>query len=468
MKKQAKNTPTQTVYNGAEKDTFSRVLLIAAIVLYSAALVLLANLALADVAKVGALIKVNSQLDGDAFHNLNAEVKTVSGNILAVNIPQANVNSLNSVNGLCASAMDVVSTTKLSLQTNAIQNKYAGSGVVVGVLDNNGALSAEAVAQLQKVERVANIGFISYLTDDASSNVIMTNLASGESNLIQSLLYMQQYAQTVEKPLVVELRIGEAELSNPLFVQVCQKFADKGVQFLGSAITSAPLMSKAPVQLSFSMYNAKTGALTDQSDFWAIEEVKQQQIMLLGSDQNTCNIFFQNEAGFDKVYLSNSSNDIVMVTAISADGSVNYYHVTNKETALIPRELANGTPMLEDGLGGVYPYYSKGIVFNGAVASKQFVAIGQTEKVVELQDNQMALTVGSPSGKTLSMSVENLSENVNIQITDESGATVYRNQPDQTTQSIKTRIDLSDGVGGLYFLDLTSPTFHQTFALQID
>ena len=330
MKKQETITPNQSAYNHSQKDTVSRVILIAAIVLYSASLVLLANLALADVAKVGALVKVNNQLDGDAFHSLSAEVKSVSGNILAVNVPQHTVSNLNKVKGLCASAVDYTSTTPQALQAEATKNKYAGSNVVVGVLNNNGVLSAQGFAQLQKVERAANIGFISYLTSNKNSTVIMRNLASGESNLIQALLYMEQYAQTVEKPLVVELNIGNTELNNPLFVQVCQKFADKGVQFIGTNITAATVNSKAPLQLSFAMYNAKTGQLTDQSDFWAIQEVKEQQIMLLGSDKNTCNVHFQTEAGFDKVYLSNSSTDIVMVTAIAADGSVNYYHVSNK------------------------------------------------------------------------------------------------------------------------------------------
>jgi hypothetical protein len=63
------------------------------------------------------------------------------------------------------------------------------------------------------------------------------------------------------------------------------------------------------------------------------------------------------------------------------------------------------------------------------------------------------------------MSLENVSSNLCIEIKDETGAMVYRNQPDEDIQSIRTRIDLSGGMEGLYFLDLTSPEFHQTFAL---
>jgi len=197
------------------------------------------------------------------------------------------------------------------------------------------------------------------------------NLKGGESNLVQALAYMQEYAKTVNKPLVIEMVVGGKEMENQLFVQVCQKVAESGVQFLGeSKAVYGSITSKGPVQLAFSMFNAKTGQITDQSDFWAISEVKEQQIMLLGSDNNTCDIFFHAESGFEKVFMSNSSNDIVVVMALTANGEVSYYHVLNKETALIPRELMNGLPVLEDGLAGIYPYYSKPAMSTEGAAKK--------------------------------------------------------------------------------------------------
>jgi hypothetical protein len=80
----------------------------------------------------------------------------------------------------------------------------------------------------------------------------------------------------------------------------------------------------------------------------------------------------------------------------------------------------------------------------------------------------MAMKVGSPSPRILAMSLDQVSAQLSIEIKDEAGETVYRNTPDADTQSIKTRIDLSASNGGLYFLDLTSPEFHQTFALLLD
>jgi len=469
MKKQEMSTGTEPSMINAGKDSTSRVLLVVAVILYSASLILLANLALAgEKGKIGALIKVNNQLDGDAFEALNAKVKSFAGNVLAIDIPETSLASIGTVKGICASNLDHSRSNELGFDASATKAKYAGAGVVIGILDNNGVLSASAHSNLQKMEVGSNVGFISYVSDDPNSTVIMRNIKGGESNLIQALLYMEEYAKTVEKPLVIELKVGAEEMSNALFVQVCQKFAETGVQFLGCDI-SRGISSEAPIQLAFSMFNSETGQITDQSDFWAIQEVKEQKIMLMGSDKQTCTVHFQTESGYDKIYLSSTSSDLVMVTTISADGSVNYYHVENKETALIPRKLINGTPILEDGLAGIYPYHSKGILYNGAVASKQFVTVKHTLEHVQLNSNNgMAMKIGSPSYRTLAMSLENVSSNLCIEIKDETGAMVYRNQPDEDIQSIRTRIDLSGGMEGLYFLDLRSPEFHQTFALMMN
>lgn len=455
----------------AGKDTFSRVLLIGAIILYSVSLVLLANLAIAGETNkmYGALIKVNAQLDGDAFADIDPRVKSIHGNVLSVDVLDVNYVNLHKINGVCASQLDLTtSTLPAGLNSEIAKTKYAGADVIVGILDNSGTLGAKDISSLQKVEYSSNVGFISYQSDNPNSTVIMRNIIGGESNLVHALAYMQEYANTVEKPLIIEMVLNGEELQNPLFIQVCQKIADAGVQFIGTDLGTGYVNGKAPVQMAFSMFNSKTGQITDASDFWAISEVKEQEIMLLGSDDQTCKVDFQTESGFEKVYMSNASDDIVMVTVLTSNGDVNYFHVTNKQTALIPRELMNGTPVLEDGLEGVYPYLSKMAMFNGAKAKNQIVALKNMNVVVELSGSDMALSVGSPAPQTLSMSLVNLSNGLNIQIRDENGEVVYRNQPDSETQSISTKIDLSDGAEGLYFLDLTSPQFHQTFALLMD
>jgi hypothetical protein len=94
---------------------------------------------------------------------------------------------------------------------------------VIGILDNSGILHANEISTLQKVEYRSNVGFISYQSDDPNSTVIMRNIIGGESNLVHALAYMQQYANTVEKPLIIEMALTGEELQNPLFIQVCQK-----------------------------------------------------------------------------------------------------------------------------------------------------------------------------------------------------------------------------------------------------
>ncbi|HAP70782.1 MAG TPA: hypothetical protein DCR04_13860, partial [Flavobacteriales bacterium] len=82
MKKQPKyNEQDESTMPFVGPDKLSRVLLIGAIVVYSLALVLLANLALAVESKEthGALIKINNRLDGDAFAGTRATVKSVHG-----------------------------------------------------------------------------------------------------------------------------------------------------------------------------------------------------------------------------------------------------------------------------------------------------------------------------------------------------------------------------------------------------
>ncbi|MBI1287023.1 MAG: hypothetical protein GC178_05530 [Flavobacteriales bacterium] len=472
MKKQTINSGQQPAKMGLGKDNFSRVLLIAAVILYSISLVLLANLAMAEGATEvsGALIKVNNRLDGNALDGLNLSVKSVHGNVLSIDISMADYVKLNDMKGVCSAQLDHNGGSAPATANDLIRVKYANASVVVGVLDNQGVMSEADRADLKKVEPNANVGFISYRSDDPSSTVIIRNLKGGESNLVQALAYMQEYAATVNKPLVIEIALSGAELQNPLFVQVCQRVAESGVQFLGAPdFATGYAQENAPMQLAFSMFNSETGQITDQSDFWAISEVKGQEVMMLGSDNQTCSIRFEKEAEMGKVYLSNASNDLVMVSVLTSDGDVNYYHVENKETALIPRELLNGTPVLEDGLAGIYPFHTKKALYNNAVAENQFVALSQNRREVQLGNNSgMALNVAAPAPRTLAMALSNMDRPVNIEIRDEDGNVVYKNQPDADTQSIQTKIDLSEGAEGLYFLDLTSPHYHQTFALLMD
>ena len=221
--------------------------------------------------------------------------------------------------------------------------------------------------------------------------------------------------------------------------------------------------------MALTMFNEATGQISDRSDFWSINEVRDQELLLLGSDQNTCMVRFQADAGFDKVFLSNSSSDLVMVTTLGSDGEVNYYHIKNKEIALIPRELMNGTPVLEDGLAGVSPFHSKKVIFNGAASDNQFVDLNATEKIFRhVDESGMAISLSSTVSGSLVMALVNLEDSVHIQIKDANGTVVYMNRPDAGVQRIQTKIDLSQGMEGVYFLDLCSASINQHFAFRMN
>lgn len=451
-------------------DKTSKYLLIVAVAVFSLSLVLLVNLAFANESNpFGALIKVNGQLDGAAFGQMNADVKTVNGNVLAIDIAKRNYPQLSSIKGVCAAHLDHVNTDSYStVDMDASKAKFGSANVVVGILDNSGIFDLNGMAQLQKVEVEANVGFISYVSYDPNSTVIMRNLKGGESNMVQALSYMQEYAKTVGKPLIIEMVLDGNEMKNPLFVQVCQKMADGGVQFLGAGVDMGMVAENKGIQLAFTMYDKKTGQITDQSSYWAISEIMGQQIMLMGSDNANCSINFNVESGFEKVYLSNESDDVVMVTAISQDGLVHYYHVVNKQTALIPRSLFNGLPILEDGMAGILPYLSKRALFNGVSNTNRMVAMKADTQNLELTSTSMDLSVSEQDPGFLGIKLNNVVSNITIEITDKNGEVIYMNNPDHDIQSLQAKIDLSDGAEGLYFLNLTSPQFQQTFALLMD
>ncbi len=471
MKKQERKDGQDSMM-GAQKYSVSRALQTGAIILYTIASVMIVDLVRADETKGqrGALIKVNSRLDGAAFAQLNPSVKSVNGNILAIDMNAADFAQLASIKGVCASHMDRQNLSVSQIDHGSTIKKYAGAQVIVGILDNTGSMTVSGMEQMKKIESEANVGFISYLSDDPSSTVIIRNLRGGESNLVRALAYMQEYAKTVNRPLVIELLINGQEMNNPLFVQVCQKMAETGIQFIGApSINSVIAAPKAPIQMALTMFNEATGQISDRSDFWSINEVRDQELLLLGSDQNTCMVRFQADAGFDKVFLSNSSSDLVMVTTLGSDGEVNYYHIKNKEIALIPRELMNGTPMLEDGLTGVYPFHSKKAIFNGAASDNQFVDLNAKEKIFRhVDESGMAISLSSTVSGSLVMALVNLEDSVHIQIKDANGTVVYMNRPDAGVQRIQTKIDLSQGMEGIYFLDLSSASINQHFAFRMN
>jgi len=459
MKKQEQH-PSQNQLLNPRSDSFSRVLLIGAVVVYSITLILLANLALAD-GSTGALIKVNHRLNGDAFAKLNIEVHSVHGNILAVNGSRAMVDASASVAGVCQLRVDNASAATSASMAN-IGDKYAGAHVVVGVLSGADASQIDHGA-FAKIERNRNIGFISFLDHDPNSTVVIRNLKGGESEQLTALAYFIEYAQTVGAPLVIEMMDNELALSNPLFVQACQQHAEAGVQFLGGANIGSIKLAHSAQQLSFAMYNRQSGQVSDASDFWALSDLEGIETQLLGSDGNTGSFRVQN----GQMFLNNSSSDLVLVKLIDAEGNLHYFHIGSKHTHFAPVTLLNGLPALV-GQQQFYPFHSKGAIFNSVPVQNQFLAMNAQTEIVGGKADPMKLKVENGTNGRLQMSLSELQSGLNIEIRDMTGCVIYRNQPKEDVRSLTASIDLSAGVSGPYFLDLTSQQFHRSFALLMD
>ncbi|MBL4585650.1 MAG: hypothetical protein JKX84_01130 [Flavobacteriales bacterium] len=421
-----------------------------------------------ETAFVGALIKVNHRLDDNAFNQMNANVHSVSGNVLAISIIKENFNQLLNVKGICAAQLDHLNSCHSTVDMSIGATKYGNANIVVGILDNSGFLDLDDMALLQKVEPKSNIGFISYASNRENATVIMRNLKGGESNLVIALSYMEEYAQTVERPLVIEMMLTGEEMLNPLFVQVCQRMADSGVQFLGGGINLGTKKCNKSVQLAFTMYNPKTGQITDQSSYWGITEIIGQEIMLMGSNKKNCSILFTKESETPKISLSNSSEDVVMITAITSDGLVHYYHIKSKTTVLLPRCLFNGMPIFRDNGVDIYPYLSRRGLCNGAKNINRMVAIKTDIQNLNLVSSDMDLSVSAQEAGFLGIKIDKVDTDLVIRVLDINGEVIYRNSPTQNVKSIHAKVDLTDSADGLYFLSLTSPSFNQTFSLVIE
>jgi hypothetical protein len=459
MKKQQQNQG-QNPFLKSQSETASRVLLIGAILVYSITLLLLANLALAT-NSTGALIKVNHRLNGDAFSATGIAVRSVHGNILAVNGTPMTIAGLATIQGVCSVRSDN-KTTHSEGSVHHIAQKYAGAQVVVGILSGADAATVSHSA-FAKIERAQNIGFISFVGQQPGSTVIIRNLAGGESEQLTALAYFIEYARTVGAPLVIEMMDNDAALSNPLFVQACQQHAESGVQFLGSNSSGAIRLSQSAQQLSFAMYNSQTGQVSDASDFWSLSELEGIETQLLGSDGNIGSFKVHNA----QMEVINGSSDIVLVKLIDAEGNLHYFHIGSDQTSFSPVTLINGLPALV-GEQRFYPYHSKGAIFNASPVQDRFLALNVQTEIADGRSQPMRLKVENGSNGRLQMSLSEVQSGLNIEIRDMTGCVIYRNRPKEDVKSLQASIDLSAAAGGPYFLDLYSQQFHRSFALLMD
>jgi len=418
-----------------------------------------------ETARKGGLIKVTSELKGEQFGSLGLTVKAIVGNLLSVELPSGQASDLANVGGVLSVAFDLSRPTTVQSDLAAIVRQYAGAGAIIGILDNETVLMASDLATLQKVDRKSNVGFISYVSDDPSSTVIMRNLGTGESDLVQALAYMREYARTVNRPLVVDMRLQSAAMVNPLFVQTCQNMASEGIHFMAqSSDTDMPLQLGAR-QFSIALFNPVNGILTDHVPYWAAEEMQGKDMMLAGSDGQSCTVRFGEGQMEGSIAVNNLSSDIVLLQMLDTDGTVHRYHVRQSEAMLTPRLLHNGVVMMDDGRGGVLPFQSKA----NALQGNKDRPVMQT---LMAEDGQMSFALGNGSGlqmradenRKLMVQLSGLQSGSGLELTDRNGKVVYRNTLHPQASSVETRIDLA-ATCDLYFLKVFTPSGTRSFAV---
>jgi hypothetical protein len=418
-----------------------------------------------DSSRKGGIIKVTGELEGEQFGSLGLTVKAMMGNMLSVELPASQAGNLTQVSGVLSVAFDMSRPTSAKSDLAAIVRQYAGAGAIIGILDNETALSSSDLAALQKVDRKSNVGFISYVSDDPSSTVIMRNLGTGESDLVQALAYMREYARTVNRPLVVDMRLQSAAMANPLFVQTCQSLASAGIHFMAHGRDTGMQLQLDARQFSIALFDPVNGILTDRMPFWAADEVPGKDMMLAGADGQACNFRFGSGSSAGSIAINNLSSDIVLLQILDTDGTVHSYHLRQNTAVLTPKLLHNGVVMMDDGHGGVLPFQSKA----NALQGNKDRPVMQT---LLSQDGEMSFALGGGSGlqmradqgRKLMLQLSGLQSGSGLELTDRNGKVVYRNALHPQASSVETRIDLAESCD-LYFLKVFMPTGVRNFAV---
>jgi len=417
----------------------------------------------------GGLVKVSSDLHGERFAQIGLTVKAMVGNMLAVELPSSAMDQLGQIKGIRSVMFDLSGPAAGSSDLRAIVQQYSGAGAVIGILDNQTRVSPSDRRSLQKLDAENGVGFISYLSDDPSSTVIIRNLGNGESDLVQALAFMQQYARTVNRPLVVDMRLQSSAMANPLFLQTCQNLAADGIHFMTNGSSHAMNVSLDARQFSVALFNPFSGQLTDHMPFWAGHEAAGQEMMLAGSDGEPCSFRFSGNKDLESIHVENRSEDIVLLQMIDLDGTVHSYHVRQSNALLSPRVLVSGLVIMDDGKDGVIPFQSKSPAATGGkeVASLPTLSDGH-HHVVNLMDGKGNLTLQKESGRKLLLQLSGLQSGTGFELTDQLGNVVYRNALHPQANSVETRIDLSTETCGLYFLRVYSPAGSRTFAVMMN
>lgn len=401
--------------------------------------------------RTGAIIKVRPDMDGSALSGKDIGLKTVIGNLLAVDVPSTVAGSFAEVHGVVRFIADGQSSVGARPDVTSIIERYAGADAIIGIIDNTVSAGPLGLDTFQKIEQFGNIGFISYRSDDPSSTVIMHNLRGGESDLMQSLSYMKTYADAVGRRLVIHMSLDGHASSNTLFMQACHHIAEQGnVSMLGSGASSGIPFGSS--QIAFAMFHSESGRLTDRTPFWEASEAEGMSVQLLGSDGLTCEVDFKGDRTQD---LRNSSVDIVMAMVLDSEGRMHYYHLKGDNMDLRIVNTPMGIPVLSSSKGDLLPFHGRSILRTRH--DSETVAIDLTRENgnrILWAESGSKMTATATAHGHLELQITGSIGQGKLVLTDHHGKVVYQCAMHQDASSLYTRIDLTSRSESLYRLNI--------------
>lgn len=429
------------------------------------------------------LIKVQPNVDGHKILQYGIKMGDQAGNVWAASMTTVAANKLEGIRGISKFEADQMTQSGMAdpLEDHeALVSKYQNSAVVIGLISNVANINADGMNSLSKLEGAANVGFMMYQGADPSSAVVMRNLYIGESNMLRSLNYMIRYAQTVERPLVIEMMLDPSKSVNPLFVQACENLAGPGVQFINRSDDAVMLGSgNESMCFSLSLVDRATGAVSDQTAFWCQNEPVDLTLMLVGTDRASCNVDLTTGPGSEAfVKLKNRSGNLILLSSMDADGDVRYYHIDankNDVYSLSSKRLFNNFDVIEmtnsNGSQSLAPFHSKGTLLAGAnVMPKDLRALDLSSKIdaefgITGDDVTLNMRKAAADGMIEIEISEVAAEGLSITVFDKIGNTIYHNTPSMEFESMTARLNLFDQESEIFFLRVESVENTQDYAL---
>ncbi|MFT4525655.1 MAG: hypothetical protein ACI85F_001810 [Bacteroidia bacterium] len=431
--------------------------------------------------KVNGLVKLQPVVDGQGIFESGLTLSHQSGNVYAMHITSDNLSVAQSLMGIAALEVDQMAESGMPdpLMNEALFAKYHNSGVVVGMLSNVSNITTDGINELSKLEGAANVGFMSYMSSEPGSTVVMRNLYIGESNMLRALHYMMEYAKTTERPLVIELVLDPNKSLNPLFVQACENLSSPAIQFINNS-DEPVLMGNGAHGMCYSMslVNRKTGTTSDQTAFWCEDEQVDFELTMLGTDGKHCTFTIDNAKSADAfITLQNGSDNEVVLTAMDKNGDLQFFHVVSKSGAkqeIMSNTLFNGMEMMAVRSGsesaGLAPFHSKSSMVSGKNAAfmsrvETIDLSGETGSEFGFTNDNLALNLKNSSG-SMEIEISEVSvDDLDIRVLDHEGNTVYYKRPGTEVESMTARLDLRNQTSDVFVLKVSTSTETKDYAL---